>query len=172
MVFLLGFMGCGKTYWAKRLAGILGVPCYDLDDLIEQQSEMSVRQIFEKSGESAFRDLEKQILHRCALLDPGIFATGGGTPCFFDNMDWMNAHGKTIYLKTPTGLLAERLKHERLLRPLLAQVEAHALAEHIGHLVAQREQFYNKAALVLEQSLDTLPVFEKMLLDAISAELE
>jgi shikimate kinase len=170
MVFLLGFMGCGKTYWAKRLSGILGLPCYDLDELIEQQHEMTVRQIFEKSGESAFRDIEKQVLHQCTHLAPGIIAAGGGTPCFFDNMDWMNANGLTIYLKTPVDLLTARLKKERLLRPLLAKVEAHALSEHIEHLVAQREHYYNKAAICLEQNADNIPAFEKMLLEAISAE--
>jgi len=170
MVFLLGFMGCGKTYWAKRMAGILDVPCYDLDAMIERYSAMPVNQIFENTGEAAFRDLEKKVLHHGMHLVPGMYAAGGGTPCFFDNMDWMNEIGLTIYLKTPTNILVERLKTERLLRPLLAQVEEHALEAHIEQLVSQRSPFYTKAAICLEQSPENRPVFEQILLEAINAE--
>ncbi len=170
MVFLIGFMGSGKTYWANRMASILDVPCYDLDKMIENYSKMPVGQIFEKSGEAVFRETEKKVLHHCMHLVPGMYAAGGGTPCFFDNMDWMNLNGRTIYLNTPANLLVERLKHERLLRPLLANVEEHALEEHIAQLVAQRLPFYKQATICLEQSAENASVFEQLLLETINAE--
>lgn len=166
-VFLIGFMGSGKTFWSNRLAEKTGAPCFDLDDMIEANEKKSVLKVFTESGEKAFRTIEKDTLHACLSLGPAIVATGGGTPCFFDNMDWMNQVGQTIYLKTPASVLAERLKFERTLRPLLANVDEQALEAHIEKLLLQREGFYIQASIILDQSLENEPVFEEMLLNAI-----
>ena len=164
-VFLTGFMGSGKTFWGNCMAEKTGIPFFDLDAMIEVNEERSVQKVFAESGEDVFRAIEKDTLHACLSLGPAIIATGGGTPCFFDNMDWMNRMGQTIYLKTPASVLAERLKHERAFRPLLANVAEYALEEHIEKLLAQREVFYNQAGIILDQSHSNEPIFEKMLLD-------
>lgn len=167
LVFLIGFMGCGKTYWGAKTATAVGMPFYDLDALIEARGQGTVREIFSAHGEDAFRDLEQQTLHGCLQYPAAVIATGGGTPCFFDNMDWMNRHGRTIYLKTPASVLAERLKHELHLRPLLARVSAHQLEEHIQNLLAHREPYYAQAGVVVEQKDENAATFEARLLAAI-----
>ena len=149
-IFLVGFMGCGKTYWGERLAAHIGTAFVDLDKLIETHAELSVNHLFEQLGEKQFRILEREALLRCNSFESCVIATGGGTPCYFDNMAWMNKHGKTIYLKTPTHILAERLQHERQFRPLLAKVPAHLLAAHIEKLLGQREPYYAQAHATIE----------------------
>lgn len=152
LVFLIGFMGCGKTYWGAKTAAAAGMPFFDLDVLIEAKGQGTVREIFSTQGEDAFRSLEQQTLHGCLQYPSAIIATGGGTPCFFDNIGWMKKHGRTIYLKTPAQVLAERLKHELPLRPLLARVPVHQLEEHIQNLLIHREPYYAQADVVVEQT--------------------
>ena len=170
MVFLIGFMGCGKTYWGNRLAAKTGIPVYDLDALIEAHEERPVQQVFAQNGEAEFRKIERDCLRDCRRFGKALIATGGGTPCFFDNMAWMNRHGLTIYLDTPAAILADRLKHQRSFRPLLAGVEEHILEAHIEKLVLQRIPYYRQARITLVQSQENTPYFEQMLLEAISAE--
>jgi shikimate kinase len=161
-VFLIGFMGCGKTYWGEKVADHLSLPFYDLDALIEGSQTNSIPGIFEKSGEDSFRILEQETLQECLLLGPAIVATGGGTPCFFDNMDWMNTFGRTIYLKTPASILADRLQHQQHFRPLLAHVPPNDLEAHIEKMLHHREPFYNKATFILEQTGEDEVFFEKL----------
>lgn len=166
LTFLVGFMGCGKTFWSKRLSTLTGIHAYDLDELIEVQHEDTIANLFFHHGESGFRTMERAALLQTTLLQPAIIATGGGAACFFDNMDWMNDNGRTIYLKTPASLLADRLKHEIRFRPLLQSVNEHQLEAHIQELLSRRESYYEKATIVLEQTDATLPFFETMLLEA------
>ena len=128
IIFLTGFMGSGKTYWGRKLADAIDRPFYDLDQLIESRQQQSVAAVFSEAGEATFRELERETLHQTTALPPAIVATGGGTPCFFDNMTWMNEVGLTIFLDTPAAILADRLKHERAFRPLLATVNEPAPA--------------------------------------------
>jgi shikimate kinase len=161
-VFLIGFMGSGKTYWGATLAEKLGIPFYDLDALIEAKAANSIAQIFTQLGEAAFRELERDTLHESNQLGTAIVATGGGTPCFFDNMAWMNAVGKTIYLKTPPSLIAARLKHEQHTRPLLASLAAEDLESHIESLLRQREPYYSQATITIEQTTDEAAFFDAL----------
>ena len=109
-IFLIGFMGAGKTHWGKRLASGKGCAFADTDTETERTADAPVSAIFEASGEAGFRLLERESLRRlCADPRPMIVATGGGLPCFFDNMDQMRRHGCTIYLKMPVTVLAERI---------------------------------------------------------------
>ncbi len=123
MIFLVGFMGSGKSYWGSRLAKSIAWDFVDLDTLIEQKTGLSIPEIFALHGEDGFRLHEQDCLHSLTeRLEPAVIATGGGTPCFFDNMDWMNQHGTTIWLDIPVDTLVERLWPERHKRPLLAQI--------------------------------------------------
>lgn len=144
-IFLLGFMGSGKTYWARRLAERLGWNFLDLDEVVKQRAGCSVAQIFEEKGEAAFRELERETLHSLTFLENTVVATGGGTPCFYDNLDWMRARGLTIYLQAPAPLLAQRLQPEKALRPLLAYLPENGLLPFIEGKLAERLPFYEQA---------------------------
>ena len=162
-IFLIGFMGSGKTYWGNKLSASAGIPFYDLDALIEAKAASSIQRIFSDSGEDHFRKIEQETLYQSLQLGIAIVATGGGTPCFFDNMSWMNHHGCTVYLRIPAPILAERLKHEQQFRPLLAKVEAHLLERHIEILLAQREPFYQQASIILEYHDDEAAFLEELM---------
>lgn len=167
IIFLTGFMGSGKTYWGRKLADAIDRPFYDLDQLIESRQQQSVAAVFSEAGEATFRELERETLHQTTALPPAIVATGGGTPCFFDNMTWMNEVGLTIFLDTPAAILADRLKHERAFRPLLATVNEPDLENHISNLLKHRMPYYLQAQIRLEQTSDT-STFLDQLLKAVS----
>ncbi|MEZ5044441.1 MAG: shikimate kinase [Saprospiraceae bacterium] len=150
-IYLLGFMGSGKSFLGQRLGKGLNIPFADLDDLIEENAGMSISTIFETGGEPVFRQIEQKSLHATATWDEAIISTGGGAPCFFDNMDWMNLHGLTIYLETAPSLLAQRLQKEMAHRPLLAQLNPDELQAFIHQKIAERAAFYQKAKLIWKQ---------------------
>ncbi|MFN0212697.1 MAG: shikimate kinase [Saprospiraceae bacterium] len=162
-VFLLGFMGCGKTHWGQLLAEKIHLPFLDLDDLISQKTGGSISQIFAEKGESDFRLLEREALRSLEGYSSSVIATGGGTPCFFDNIIWMNSVGTTIYLKTPPTLLAKRLRHEKEFRPLLSEVKDADLQAFIEKKMEEREPYYVRAKLLLEQNEIDDAFLEKML---------
>jgi shikimate kinase len=146
MIFLVGFMGSGKSYWGSRLAKSLAWEFVDLDTLIEQKTGLSIPEIFAIHGEDGFRQQEQNCLHSLAeRLKPAVIATGGGTPCFFDNMDWMNKHGITLWLNTPVDTLVERLWPERHKRPLLAQIPESDFTAFITERLDLRRVWYQKA---------------------------
>ena len=149
-IYFLGFMGSGKSYLGKQLAQKLNWSFLDMDAFLEEEEKKSISHIFAQSGESHFRKLERHYLHRTAHFQQTIIATGGGAPCFFDNMDWMNKHGLTIYLKTPVSILAERLKTETNHRPLLAGKNREELEAFIEKKLTTRNPFYEKAQCIFE----------------------
>lgn len=153
--FLLGLMGSGKTWWGARLAERLNRPFVDLDVQIESGEGLSINEIFEQVGEPGFRQLEQAYLRRCAAEPALVVATGGGTPCFFNNMAWMNANGITVYLKTPVRVLCNRLLTARETRPLLHGIPEHQLQEHLERLLERREPFYRQAHITLDQTIET-----------------
>jgi len=144
-IYLLGFMGCGKSYMGKGLAKKLGWEFIDMDDFLEANEGMSISAIFKEGGETLFRELERNYLHATLDFTQTVIATGGGAPCFFDNMDWMNENGQTIYLETPVSILVERLKSETAHRPLLADKTDDQLTEFIAKKLSERKQFYGQA---------------------------
>lgn len=146
MIFLVGFMGSGKSYWGSRLAKKIEYDFVDLDTLIEQKTGLSIPEIFALHGEDGFRLQEQDCLHSLAeRLQPAVIATGGGTPCFFDNMDWMNKHGFTLWLDTPVDTLVERLWPERHKRPLLAQIPESDFTAFITERLDLRRVWYENA---------------------------
>ncbi|MEM1121841.1 MAG: shikimate kinase [Bacteroidota bacterium] len=144
-IYLIGFMGSGKSYMGKGLAQLLGWEFLDMDEFLEANEGQTISQIFEEGGETLFRALEKNYLHATYDFDKTIIATGGGAPCFFDNLAWMNTHGTTIYLDTPIPILVKRLKKETAHRPLLANKTAEQLASFIAQKLEARNPFYQKA---------------------------
>ena len=152
-IFLVGFMGCGKSTIGKMLAQELNLQLVDMDAVIEEQQQMAISQIFATKGENAFREIEKDTLHILGKKEMQLIATGGGAPCFFDNMEWMNQYGITIYLKMSAKALAHRLmslpEKARLSRPLLAGKTEHELADYIEKTLKMRESFYGKSKIVI-----------------------
>ena len=147
-IFLTGFMGCGKTHSARHLAEAMGIPFIDLDDYIEEKQGKTIAAIFAEEGEEAFRNIEANALRTAGQAEQFIMATGGGSPCFHQNMDWMNQRGKTIYLKAPAWLLQGRLVHQTSKRPLLAQRSPEELLQFIETKLLERESYYAKAQLI------------------------
>jgi shikimate kinase len=151
-IYLIGFMGCGKSYWGKLLAQAMDLPFYDLDELITQMVGKSIPHIFQESGESGFRLLETRALQMINILDQStIIATGGGTPCFSNHMALMKNTGLVIYLKASPKLLTTRLKQEKQNRPLLAEVSDEQLEAVIRQKLEQRNECYQQADHILEQ---------------------
>jgi shikimate kinase len=118
-IFLLGMMGSGKSYWAQRIAEKEIIDWMDLDQEIEKETSLSIKEIFAAYGEEYFREKERDALHNLSNYKNIIIATGGGTPCFHDNIQWMNEHGITIFIDEDVDTLVERLKKEKAHRPLI-----------------------------------------------------
>ncbi len=149
LVFLIGYMGCGKSSLGRPLAKRLGLKFIDMDAEIEQRCGMSVQQLFADRGEETFRSLERELLGELTSIDDAVVATGGGAPCFFDNMELMNGAGVTVYFKLTPEELAARLEHGKAKRPLLCGKSQQELVEYIREDLKQREPFYSRARLIV-----------------------
>ncbi len=149
-VFLIGFMGSGKTTIGKRISSTLDVPFIDLDAIIEKEQGKSIPELFDAVGEASFREIEREALHRYAKGIPCILSTGGGVPCYFDNMEFMFHNGVTIYLKASPLELASRLSAGQESRPLIKNVGRENLPSHIESMLKTREPFYAKATFIVE----------------------
>ena len=149
IVFLLGFMGCGKSTKAKQLANRLNCSVIDLDAEIVKNIGQSIAEYFAEFGEDAFRQLESDTLKTFPYPAQCIVATGGGLPCFFENMDWMNAKGQTCYLQMTPTQLASRLGN-REKRPLLKGMNDEKLLTFIENKLQERDPFYTKAKVIVD----------------------
>jgi shikimate kinase len=138
-------MGTGKSYWTKRLSKKLKIGGYDLDHLVESHEEKTIGEIFAEDGETYFRKTETKILHWFAEKKNFVLSTGGGTPCFSDNMDWMNKQGVTIWIDEPVEVLVQRLLPEKAHRPLIASLSDNELKRFLENKLAERRSFYNRA---------------------------
>lgn len=162
-IFLIGFMGSGKSYTGKRLAAALGCDFYDLDALMEANEGGSVARIFEEKGETYFRELERQTLHETSKWERAVVACGGGTPCFFDNMDWMNAQGITVWLDPPAEWVLRRVQRKPHKRPLLAGLDTEAQwMEFIKRKLEERRPFYSRAQIVYRQAGEDADAAEEL----------
>jgi len=162
-LFLIGFMGAGKSYWGHKVANRKNLPFVDLDQRIEDQTGKSVPQLFQELGADGFRLLEQQVLHGLAEAPPAVVATGGGTPCFFDNLMWMKQHGLTVYLNMPLPVLLERLARERQGRPLLANLNEAEFPVFVEKLLEERKPIYLQSDVVLEYDAEQEHVFWNLL---------
>lgn len=149
-IYLVGFMGSGKSSVGKRLAKKLGYNFVDLDDEAERLAGKSVSDIFQMHGEGYFRKLEQQALQLTAQLQNTIIATGGGTPCFFDNMDFINANGVSVYLKMSAASLVYRLEHAHKKRPLVQNLSGDGLLQYVEGKLEEREPYYLKAKCIIK----------------------
>jgi shikimate kinase len=143
-------MGSGKSHWGHIWALEHGYTFYDLDTEIEKSFEMSVEEIFEKHGEDKFRELERYHLRKFEKKKKYLLSCGGGTPCFFDNLQWMNQHGEIIYLKASPEYILDRVMDETSKRPLLKEVNPTELLFFIQKKLKEREPVYLKAEHILE----------------------
>ncbi len=149
-IFLIGYMGAGKTSVGKVLSKKLGLSFIDLDYYIEGRYHKTVGQLFAEKGEELFRDIERKMLHEVAMFEDVLISTGGGAPCFFDNMDFMNRTGQTIYLQVSVGELADRLETSKNIRPVLKDRKGPDLRRFIAESLEKRAPFYQKAAIVFD----------------------
>ncbi|MEO5647553.1 MAG: shikimate kinase [Chitinophagaceae bacterium] len=162
-IFLVGFSGAGKTYWGKKWGEAHQIKYYDLDEEISVDHGESVTDIFEKLGERAFRNLEKEALEYFLEIDDFILSCGGGTPCFFDNMDRMNEEGTTIYLHATPQQIYNRVITETDKRPLLKKIEPSEIKAFIDKKLRDREPSYRKAKIILDTEKINDTTFEKIL---------
>jgi shikimate kinase len=130
-VFLIGFMGSGKTYWGKKWAASSNLRFFDIDDKVEREQEKTIAEIFAEDGEDHFRNLETNALRSFANQQNVIVATGGGTPCFNDNITWMNGNGSCIYLHSSPEKIFQRLTSETEKRPLIKHLQNEELLFYI-----------------------------------------
>lgn len=155
-VFLVGYMGAGKTTVGKDFSNLAGLSFVDLDCYIEGRYHKTVSQIFAEKGEDEFRKIERKMLHEVAEFENILISTGGGTPCFFDNMEFMNTCGKTIYLDVSVEELAARLELCKHTRPVLKDRSGDELRQFIAENLEKRLPFYQKASIVFEaEKMDT-----------------
>jgi shikimate kinase len=149
-IFLIGFMGSGKTHWGKQVAQRLNLPFYDLDEVIVTAEQRSITDIFAASGEEYFRSREKTQLEK--LVDENtnmVLSCGGGTPCFFNNIDYMKKYGTVVWLNTHVDVLLQRLLKERLQRPLLKDLQDDELRHYIIRKLNERRMYYEQADVII-----------------------
>ena len=152
-IILIGYMGAGKTTVGRELAKELGLMFYDLDWYITSRMRRTVAQLFEEHGEDGFRQIERNMLHEVAEFENIVLSCGGGTPCFFDNMDYMNQKGETVYLKATPEVLYAHLKMGKGVRQLLLNKTPEQVETFVKTQLKEREPFYTKAKHTFDVSL-------------------
>ena len=166
-IFLIGFMGSGKTHWGRLLAGKLQLPFYDLDTVITEKEKKSISDIFAEKDEEYFRYKEKEVLEELVNEhEHFIISTGGGTPCFFNNIEFMKKSGRVVWLNTSIETLKQRLIKERMSRPLIRNIGESELKAYIIRKLSERKLYYEQAdVMVNEESILLQPLIELLLKD-------
>lgn len=175
VIFLIGFMGSGKSHGAKLLSDHTGLPCVDLDHWIEDKEQRTITTIFNQSGEAYFREIESAALKEAfaalssgavfqigSTVVKGIISTGGGTPCYHENMKWMNQQGITVWLNPLPSVLIQRLLEEKASRPLLTALSETELILFVRSKLSERISFYSQAAIELQNEVDVELLIEKI----------
>ena|ERR1700722_10087951 len=156
-IFLIGFMGSGKTHWGKLLSESLQLPFFDLDTVIAKTEQKNISQIFAEFGEEFFRYKEKETLEEIVSdHDKFILSCGGGTPCFFNNIEFMKDNGKVIWLNTSIDILRERLFKERATRPLIKAIGDAELKNYIIRKLGDRKMYYEQADFIINEESASL----------------
>jgi shikimate kinase len=151
-IFLIGFMGSGKTHWGRLLSKKLGIPFFDMDEQVTTHGGKPITEIFTQDGEEHFRLLEKDVLYMITEShDSFVMACGGGSPCFFNNIDYMNQSGTTVWINTPMDVLFNRLVKEKANRPLLRDLSDDQLHRFIIRKFADRKIYYEQADVTVEE---------------------
>ena|ERR1700743_1497540 len=165
-IFLIGFMGSGKTHWGRLLAAKLGLPFRDLDTVIVENEKRSVSEIFAQKGEEYFRYQEKQTLEEITGEEESfILSCGGGTPCFFNNIEFMKKSGKVIWLNTSIDVLQERLLKEQMSRPLIREIDSAGLKRYIIRKLSERRMYYQQADVMVNEENITLEELTRLLFE-------
>ena len=153
-ILLIGLPGSGKSTLGKKLARQLCLPFLDLDTIIEQTTEQTIRAIFAQRGEEAFRKLEQQALHQVTEQQEAfVVATGGGTPCFYDNMKYMNRQGTTVFLDVPIATIVQRMQGAQVAdRPLLRELDQNQLVQEYTAKFEKRLPVYRQAHVTIDQN--------------------
>ena len=149
-IYIVGYMGAGKTTAARRLAQRLGWAVVDTDDLFEEKYKISVCDFFGKYDEPLYRKLESEVLKETETLDNVVVSTGGGTACYFDNMDWMNQHGLTVFLHISEQAVINRLLHAKRKRPLAVGKSEEELTAFVSQHYTSRKPFYELARITVK----------------------
>lgn len=160
--YLLGFMGAGKTHWGKIWANIHHFDFTDLDSEIEKREQDTIAGIFEKNGEDYFRKKEAEVLRTLSLPENAIISCGGGSPCFHENIHWMNKHGVTVFLKATPSYILGNIKHEVNKRPILKNTNEAELLFFIEKKLKEREPFYRQAKITVEAASLTPQSFKEI----------
>jgi shikimate kinase len=151
-IFFIGFMGSGKTHWGKQLSEKLRLPFFDLDEQITTHEGKSIPEIFADNGEEYFRLLEKDILHILTESHENfVMACGGGTPCYYNNIDYMNHSGTTIWINTSIDVLFQRLIKEKQQRPLIKNLSNEQVRGFIIKKFSDRKIYYEQADLIIDE---------------------
>jgi shikimate kinase len=149
-IYIIGFMGSGKSTFGKRLALRMNYSFIDMDSLIEEEAGMPIGKIFDEKGEDEFRKMEHEVVLRTSKMESVVVSTGGGVPCFFDNMDIINRNGISIYLKMTSDDLLKRLKGSKYERPLIRDLSTDEMADYIKKKLREREPYYLKSKYVID----------------------
>lgn len=168
-VYLIGYMGAGKTTVGKAMERHTGLSFIDLDYYIEGRFRKTIRQLFAEKGEEAFRDIERRMLHEVSEFEDVVISCGGGTPCFFDNMAYMNQCGQTIYLKVTVQELAARLEICKHTRPVLKDRSGEELKQFIAENLKAREPFYEQAQVIFNAEEMTTQADVEKIVEQLSA---
>jgi len=164
-IFLIGFMGSGKTHWGRLLSDKLQLPFFDLDTVITQKENKSVSDIFAQNGEEFFRYKEKEILEEIVNTEEKfILSCGGGTPCFFNNIEFMKKNGTVVWLNTSIDILKERLLRERLSRPLIRNIGDTELKNYIIRKLSERKIYYEQSDIMVNEENISLNNLVELLL--------
>jgi shikimate kinase len=147
IVYLIGFMGSGKSTAGKKIAASLGWNFIDLDREIEHRTGRLIHDIFAKEGEESFRKIESSVLKDLSASENTVIACGGGTPCFNSNMDFMLEKGLTVYLKMDVEELKSRLVRSHTIRPLIKNIDKEDLSAFIKTSLDEREKWYNQSEI-------------------------